>query len=641
MTSSQQQQQQAQTPSAVHVPIGVSPSDPQQQQQQQVDVKPSLAEFKPPSLGSLGIDQSNPSSVLSTTSSSDVVAMETGQPPLSVKQEFMETGTSVAMATTGGGSQQQSAVLANHDSKLAPTMEGGSMLGLKRSASPQTSGPGSVGPPSTKSTKLEEDSSATTSSLAAANISQTSSQQQQQQTSAANTSQPQQQFTAGQSLSGTTGLSFSGPPISLSTTATAQVIASSIGGGGNPGQGGVTMTTQGGGVVGRVLGSIPTAAGGTGSAGNPIQIGSPVTGPSMTFPTTSLTQQTAAASTTSTLPSSSIASSLFSTSQQSQMQQIGSVSSQRGGQLQQATAGNLPASSIQQQPQSQQALTSSVAQNNPATATSGLGNPMASMGGLQQQQQQQPQQGAGAGGVSSLYPKVASMTSSPYQQQGGIPPQQQQPQQPMTSMAASMSSMQQPGAQFNQQPGAQQQTQQRQTNLDAARKYAEMAKQAAEMQKSGPRTGPIGLQQPGSRSVMPGGMVVQQQQPQQPQQQPNVGGMGIGQGQGGMGMGQNQPGMNVLPGQQPQQQHQMGGVGNVASSSVGSVQQGGGGVTVTAFGVDKVRVHDSMNLCIMDMSGRVCGALVLVQVITVNTDMNGAKGLWWYNLAAINTDMNE
>ena len=67
------------------------------------------------------------------------------------------------------------------------------------------------------------------------------------------------------------------------------------------------------------------------------------------------------------------------------------------------------------------------------------------------------------------------------------------------------------------------------------------------------------------------GMVVQQQA----QQQPNVGGMGIGQGQGGMGMGQNQPGMNVLPGQQQQQQHQMGGPGNVASSSVGSVQQGG------------------------------------------------------------------
>ena len=65
-------------------------------------------------------------------------------------------------------------------------------------------------------------------------------------------------------------------------------------------------------------------------------------------------------------------------------------------------------------------------------------------------------------------------------------------------------------------------------------------------------------------------------------QQQNV---GIGQGQGGMGMGQNQPGVNVLPGQQQQQQqqqHQMGGPGNVASSSVGSVQQGGGRVTVTA-----------------------------------------------------------
>ena len=338
------------------------------------------------------------------------------------------------------------------------------------------------------------------------------------------------------------------PPISLSTTPTAQVIASSISGGGNVGQGGgVTMTTQGGGVVGRNLGSIPTAAGGTGSAGNPIQIGSPITGPSMTFPTTSLTQQTAAASTTS---SSSIASGQFSTSQQ----QVGSVSSQHRGQLQQATAGNLPSSSIQQQ-QQPQALASSVAQNNLVTATSGLGNPMGSMGSLQQQQQQQqPQQGAGAGagGMSSRFgtmaPKVASMTSSPYQQQGGIPPQQQQ------------------------------QQQQSQTNLNVAKKYAEMAKQAAEMRTSGPRAGPIGLQQPAARSMMPGMVAQQQQQPQQP----NVGGMGIGQGQGGMG--QSQPGMNVLRGQQPQQQHQMGGPGNVASSSVGSVQQGGGRVTVTASG---------------------------------------------------------
>ena len=570
-TSSQQQQQPP-----MHVPpIGAVPSD----QQQPMDVKPSLAEFKPPSvasLSSLGMDQSNPPSVLSTTSSGDAVAMETGQPSLSVKQEFMETSTaSITMATAGG------AVSANLDSKLASTMEGGSMLGLKRSASPQTSGPGSVGPPSTKSIKLEDDASVTSS--LAANISQTSTQQQQQQTQptlSTNTSQPQQQFTSGQSLVGTAGLSFSGPPISLSTTATAQVIASSIGGG-NPSLGGVTMTSQGGGVVGRVLGSISTAAG---SAGNPIQIGSPVTGSQMTFPT-SMTQQSLASSASSTLPSSSIASGLFSTSQQSQMQ-AGGVSSQLG-QLQ--TTSNLPPSSIQQQqPQQQQTLASSIAQNNPVT--SGLSNQLASMGGSQQQQQQQ-----GAGGISSLYgttaPKVASMTSS-YQQ--GIPQQQQQ-QQPMASMATtavSMAQQQQPVAQFNQ-PGMQQA--QRQTNLDAARKFAEMAKQQAEMQKSGqgvqPRSGPIGLQQPGSRPVIPGmaNMVMQQQQQQQQQQQ-NVGGMGIGQGQGGMGIGQNQPGMNVLPGQQQpqqqQQQHQMGGAGNVASvsSSVGSMQQGGGGVTVTTFG---------------------------------------------------------
>ena len=95
------------------------------------------------------------------------------------------------------------------------------------------------------------------------------------------------------------------------------------------------------------------------------------------------------------------------------------------------------------------------------------------------------------------------------------------------------------------------------------------------------------------------------QQMQQQQQQQNVGGMGIGQSQGGMGMGhqpglnvlpnlqqqqnisgmgQSQPGMNVLPGQQPQQQHQMGSPGNMASFSVGSVQQVGGGVTVTTSG---------------------------------------------------------
>ena len=570
VTSTQQQ-----PPPAVHVPIGAAPSD--QQQQQQMDIKPSLAEFKPPSvasLGSIGIDQSNPPSVLSTTSSSDAVAMEMGQPPLSVKQEFMEaTSASVAMVTAGG---PQSAVSANLDSKLAPTMEGGSMLGLKRSASPQTSGPGSVGPSSTKSIKLEDDTSVTSS--LATNISQTNAQQQQQQQQqklSTNTSQPQQQFTPGQGLAGTAGLSFSGPPISLSITATAQVIASSVGGG-NPSIGGVTMSTQGGGVVGRVLGNIPTAAG---SAGNPIQIGSPVTGPSMTFPT-SMTQQTLASSASSTLPSSSVASGLFSTSQQSQMQ-VGGASSQLG-QLQ--TSGNLPVSSVQQQQQQQQqqALASSVAQNNPAT--SGISNPMASMGGLQQQQQQ------GAGGISSLFgttaPKVASMTSS-YQQ--GIPQQQQQP---MASMATTSVGMQQPGAQFGQ-PGAQQT--QRQTNLDAARKYAEMAKQQAEMQKSGQggqqRAGPIGLQQPGSRPVMPGMTSIVVQQQQQQQQQQNVGGMGIGQGQGGMGMGQNQPGMNVLPGQQQQpqqqqQQHQMGGVGNVASasSSMGSIQQGGGGVTVTAFG---------------------------------------------------------
>ena len=93
------------------------------------------------------------------------------------------------------------------------------------------------------------------------------------------------------------------------------------------------------------------------------------------------------------------------------------------------------------------------------------------------------------------------------------------------------------------------------------------------------------------------------QQMQQQQQQQNIGGIRIGQSQGGIGMGhqpglnvlpnlqqqqniggmgQSQPGMNVLPGQQLQQQHQMGGPGNVASSSVGSVQQGGGRVTVTA-----------------------------------------------------------
>ena len=481
----------------------------------------------------------------------------------------METSsTSIAMVTaSGGGGTQLSTSSANLDSKLAPTMEGGSMLGLKRSASPQTSGPGSVGPPSTKSIKLEDDTSATSSLTAS--ISQTSIQQQALATS---TSQPQQQFSVGQNLPGTTGLSFSGPPISLSTTATAQVITSSVGGGGNPSVGGgVTMTTQGGGVVGRILGNIPTAAG---SAGNPIQIGSPVTGPSMTFPT-SLTQQTLASSASSTLPSSSIASSLFSTNQQSQMQ-VGGASSQLG-QLQ-TTAGNLPVSSIQQQQQQQhQVLASSVAQNNPVASS--LANPMASMGNLQQQ---------GGGGVSSLYgtaptgPKVALMTSS-YQQ--GIPQQQQPQQQTMASMAntsVNMQQQQQPGAQFSQ-PGVQQT--QRQTNLDAARKYAEMAKQQAELQKSGqgvqPRTGPIGLQQPGSRPVMPGmaNMGMQQQQPQQQ----NVGGMGMGQGQGGMGMGQNQPGMNMLPGQQLQQQQPQQMV-NVASSSVVSMQQGGGGVTVTAFG---------------------------------------------------------
>ena len=552
------------------VPIGVAPSD----QHQQVDIKPSLADFKPPSvasLASLGIDQSNPSSVLSTTSSGDTVAMEMGQPLLSVKQEFMDTtSASIAMVTTGG---MQNAVSANLDSKLAPSMESGSMLGLKRSASPQTSGPGSVGPPSTKSIKLEDD---TSSNSLTANISQT------------NTSQPQQSFSAGQSLAGPAGLSFSGPPVALSGTATAQVIASSIGGG-NP-LGGVTMTTQqvGGGVVGRVLGNILTASG---SAGNPIQIGSPVTGPSMTFPT-SMAQQSLASSASTTLPSSSLASSLFATSQQSQMQGGGGAASQLG-QLQ--TAGNLQASSVQQQ--QQQALASSAAQNQPMgssiSSNPSVSNPIASMGS-QQQQQQQP------GGISSLYgttaPKVGPMTSS-YQQQG-IPPQQQQQQQqqqqPIVSMANTSVSMydqkaqQQPQAQFSQ-PGTQAQ---RQTNLDAARKFAEMAKQQAELQKAAQgvqqRSVPIGLQTPGSRPVIPGmaGVVMQQQQ----QQQQNVGGMGIGQGQGGMGMGQNQPGMTVLPGQQQQQQHQMGATGNVASasSSVGSMQQGGGGVTVTAFGGGQV-----------------------------------------------------
>ena len=95
---------------------------------------------------------------------------------------------------------------------------------------------------------------------------------------------------------------------------------------------------------------------------------------------------------------------------------------------------------------------------------------------------------------------------------------------------------------------------QRQTNLNAARKFAEMAKQQAEILKSGqgvqPRSGPIRLQQPGSHPVMVGMTTTMAMQQQQQQQQQNVGGMEIGQHQGGMRMGQNPHGMNIIPNQQ-------------------------------------------------------------------------------------------
>ena len=127
------------------------------QQQSQVDLNPSLADYKPPfvaSLDSIPIDQSNSPFVLSTTSSSDDIAMETRQTMPSVIEEFIDTSSTSAASMVTGGMQNE---VSNLDANVPPSVESSSMPGLKRSASPQT--PGSMGPPPTKSVKLEDDSS--------------------------------------------------------------------------------------------------------------------------------------------------------------------------------------------------------------------------------------------------------------------------------------------------------------------------------------------------------------------------------------------------------------------------------------------------------------------------------------------------
>ena len=118
-------------------------------------MNPSLADCKSPCV--VAIDQSNPPSVLSTTSSSDDIATETGQTISSVVEEFMDTSSTSASMVTGG---MQNEVSANLDADVPPSVESGSMPSLKRNASPLTiGGPGSMGPPSTKSVKLKDDSS--------------------------------------------------------------------------------------------------------------------------------------------------------------------------------------------------------------------------------------------------------------------------------------------------------------------------------------------------------------------------------------------------------------------------------------------------------------------------------------------------